>query len=822
MKKIVFKIIFIGLFVVSFANAEDAKVPCRNKDGSLGLNSLSSFDCQLASNISSDPSIQDEFKDFIDKKLALSLSQKASELVEDLALLDSYFDQAGIDLGKNENVRNSCQLEKIAQPNCGSGVKKELIQKKMSFILGTDKFLPKGEKNSSLYKRLLLKANQVRSGTTLKEVNKCPVEGNSGMFTILSQFTSSDARMLIDLVKKGDMENETLSEMFSKYPQLKMLVNGKDESLKRKFEAAMSKFSAGDEKKFVDDFFKEKTSQESMAISVSNKCKELQISIQKYTCSDNYPHLAMNEDDRDFLFEKTKDDKIFKEVARGLSCEMEAKAKASDSGEDPLKAANTIHDKMELFQKDLRIQETSNVINEKIGPFCDLYLCKSTLIKPEMISCKNGGPISSKDIIEGICENNVSKCEDKYQKYISYLISLERDAINTGVATNSSGNSNLPNQSSLPGDKPRGFTSFYQNLLGVEGTIAAEGKKVTPITVAEKKAEFAEKKLDTTPINIASLSQNKESVKVESRQEPITPQLEDSSGVDAHTAALRDADQFRRSFQAQQFSKANYDITKDASGKSKKVKFTDTESSTLDEMKKLRGELADALGKVKGSEEEQLAAVADNNAVAITPKGSKKDPVRNLNQGEKERLDAYRDSLNNWEGRLRTWQGNLSDRDVRINSGSGSSGDNKVDAPVANSDQYNIANNNGSGAKLSKTSAGGSVAAGKGEAGVDRAPGSEKVEGELGVVNSENLATLEKDSLKKLGIVATDSFIIKVRHKEKIYSVPVKTFNHGGKSMYVPLLNEKDRELSKIVYESPLFKDYRAYQIKRQYQLDQI
>ncbi|MBC7714749.1 MAG: hypothetical protein H7177_15490, partial [Rhizobacter sp.] len=46
------------------------------------------------------------------------------------------------------------------------------------------------------------------------------------------------------------------------------------------------------------------------------------------------------------------------------------------------------------------------------------------------------------------------------------------------------------------------------------------------------------------------------------------------------------------------------------------------------------------------------------------------------------------------------------------------------------------------------------------------------------------------------------------------------TFNHDGKSMYVPLLNDKNRELSKIVYESPLFADYRNYQIERQYKLE--
>ena len=40
--------------------------------------------------------------------------------------------------------------------------------------------------------------------------------------------------------------------------------------------------------------------------------------------------------------------------------------------------------------------------------------------------------------------------------------------------------------------------------------------------------------------------------------------------------------------------------------------------------------------------------------------------------------------------------------------------------------------------------------------------------------------------------------------------------------MLVPLLNDKNRELSKIVYESALFSDYRHYQMERQGKLENI
>lgn len=818
---------FFAIVLSSNLFAEDAKIPCRYMDGTLGLNTLESFDCKLANKISSQPQIKAEYKEYVDKKLAVYIARQSSDVIEDLALLDSYFDQNGIDLGTNKNVKDSCKLEKIANVKCGKNVSQSKIQKKLSYILGADQYLPRDPKDrdSSLYKRMMLKALQTRSGTKIKDTDKCPVEGNSGHFTLNSQFTSSDAMTLITFIKKGE-KNAALENMYVSYPQLKMLVSGKDDSLKKKFEQAMSSYTGeGTEKKFVDEFFKDSKVQEEMAKSVSVKCDELERNIEKFVCVDNYPHLAMKEDDRDLLFEddkNDKDDKIFKEVSRGLSCEME-EGVSSESG--PLTAENSIHEKLNGHLKRVREERSLVEVKENVGSFCSLYLCQDSNYKNEL-SCKNGGPISSSDVIKTCPEGLLQKCVPKLQKFISYINTLERDAINAGGSTiASSGNDS---SSSVVTTKPRGFSSFYQNFLGVEGAIAAEGKKVTPLAIAEKKAEFVEKKLDTIPTatSMASLSQNKEREvsRVETRLEPITPAADDSSSADSHNASLRSGDEFRRSFQAQQFAKTNYDITKDSNGKSKNVKFTDTESSSIEEMKKLRGDLAEALGKIKGNEEEQLAAVADNNAVAISGKGSKKDPVRNLNSGEKERLDAYRESLNGWENRLRSWQGNLNDRDVtRANNlGSSSLGDGRIDTAVTNIDQSSIANNSGSGAKLSKAAVSGSSSGAKADGALDRAAVTEKMDGDLGVVNSENLATLEKDALKKLGIVAADSFIIKVRYKEKIYTVPVKTFNHGGKSMYVPLLNDKDRELSKIVYESPLFKDYRAYQVQRQNKLENI
>ncbi|MBC7429308.1 MAG: hypothetical protein H7336_11890, partial [Bacteriovorax sp.] len=346
--------------------------------------------------------------------------------------------------------------------------------------------------------------------------------------------------------------------------------------------------------------------------------------------------------------------------------------------------------------------------------------------------------------------------------------------------------------------------------------LLAEGKKITPLTIEEKKAEFVEKKLEPT-VQTASLSQSREAIKSapEAREEAASKDEREFSG----TAPNRDAEQFRKTF-IPQFAKSSSDTPVVATTKIKKVAVAD-EDSRIDEMKKLRSELADAINKVKGTSDEKLAAIADNNEMAIKPKGSERDTTKKLNQGEKDRLDSYRESLSNWESRLRNWQGQLSDRDVRANSGNPVSANDGRLAP-ANGDQSGAGSSgSGSNAKLTKTTVAGAAGA-KADGTGERAPGSDKADLEQGVVSSEKLATLQKESLSNLGIVASDSFIIKVRYQDKIYSIPVKTFNHEGRSMFVPLLNDKNRELAKIVYDSPLFRDYRNYQIDRQYKLEKL
>ena len=826
LKKINF--ILISLFVLTLLStkliAQEAKIPCLKKDGGVGLNGLEKFDCKLVQAVVNDPKIRANFQRKVNEALAKKLYTKASQRLEELARLDGYFEQIDLDLSLNsKEVASKCRLDFIANPKCGDGTNSQNYQDRLKILI--NKFPEStaknadGSKNLTLVERMRARSGQIR-GVGIEKVDNCPADGATGHFFLTSQFGEVEAEKFIIDLKNKINDRIPLERFYSKLPQFQMLndvkkLSGAGASFLEKFENEMKKYDVknGSPKNFIENFFFSPDTQLQLAKSLANKCEAIASNIRDYLCND-FDHLGMSDDLASTLF-NDQDAEVDIETAKGFSCGMTNSVGKQEDGQS-LMAGLAIGVLDAKFEEDFRKIPSKTEIKKIVDPFCEMYKCTEGRVKT-LKSCRKGGPLASDDL-EKYCKEN--KCDKEEMKYISFLKSLERD----NDKTSSDLQSLASNPDGSPTERPKkGYSSFYQNFLGVEGTLLTEGKKITPITIAEKKAEFAEKKIDSGVVNPA-LSQSKEMAKLETRQEQVTsmPQGEKSGFETAAVSAREQNEQFRKSFQNQYMKAASTSVTPTIT-KAKKLNLSDTDSSRIDEMKKIRGELADAINKIKGSEEEKLAAISDNNRLALAPNGASKEIIKNMSSGDKDRLDSYKDSLNNWETRLRTWQGQLSDRDVRASSSSSSgktSSESRVESPVADPDQYNPSSSANNGAKLSKTVAAPGSSGGKNDIASERAPGSERAEGEEGIVNSENLATLERDSLKNFGIVTAESFIIKVRHKEKIYSVPVKTFSHDGKSMFVPLLNEKDRELSKIVYESPLFKDYRAYQLERLYRLE--
>jgi hypothetical protein len=800
-------ILFLSFLAKTNVHAALEQVPCLKRNNGIGLQGLDKYACILAEKVANDPKNKNEFEAKINKKLADKLYIKASERLEEITILDRYFDQIGLDFGKKASrVTTSCKLEVIANPNCGRVKNVASYEQKLKLLSSNfpiSEEAAKVGKNENLIDRMRNRSNQIR-GATNTSPGQCPVSGSTGRFFLTSQFSDNAAEKFIENLKVND--TEPVKNFYNNYPQFKMLKQNasKDGSaFLNYFESEMKKYSPklGSQKKFMEDFFFSERTQDQLTNALADKCETIASDIKDYLCKD-LDHLGMPEDTAADFFDDSEADL---KLAKDFSCRYK-----TDTNEEDLAAlmkGESPGARFEQFKSDRKTVKKLD-ISIAVDPFCKMYTCQDDKVKT-MKSCQKGGPVTSGDLVNTCNEGKINNCDLGMQRYITYLKTLEKDIQITHGPTSS--------LASTPGEeakKPKGFSSFYQNFMGVEGTILAEGKKITPVTLEEKRAEFVEKKLDTT-VQPASLSQSRSLAKAEPQQRDVIIQKMDrSDNVISNTDfSTRDnVDQYKRSIATTQFAKPS-DTSITSSSRSKKYDSSESDNQNMDEMKKLRTELADAISKVKGTEEQKLATVAANNASIASPSGttSSKDVTRNLGQGEKERLDSYRNSLKNWESRLGTWQNQLSDREVRANSSTG---------PVANSEQSLASANSMNGVKLTKVAVAGAAKA-DGAATADKAPGAEKADIVAGIVNSDKLATLQLDSLKKLGIVASDSFIIKVRFQDKIYAIPVKTFSHDGKTMFVPVLNEKNRELAKIVFDSPLFRDYRDYQLGLQNKIGQ-
>lgn len=818
-------LIFIA-FSGGQAVADTAKVPCFKKGGGVGLNTLDKFQCGLAKAVSNDSKVKEEFQNKVYDKLSSKLAEKVNQRLEEIIMLDRYYEQIGLELGKNsEDVKNKCRLDVIANTACGSGASSKLLQKKMDLLMG---HFPKSDKvkDDSLVSRMRAKMGKMR-GVEQEKKNNCPISGNTGHFFIESQFSLAEANRFIEALKKidGDPKSPSVRSgtsyvqgFYNKFPQFKMLKDaGKD--IIKKFEEDVRKYDSsanGSSKKYIENVFLSSEYQGALAKALADKCSGISNNIKEYMCND-LDHLGMNDDfASEFLEDDDKnEEEINLGIAKGFSCGEDSvdteKAVDFDKG-------SSISSWNKKFTDDTRLSPSPTDVSTSVNAFCQIYTCKVGTVT-HLKSCQSGGPVKSEDLLSLCAEKDLSSCSIALQQQISFLRTLEKDE---DVLKS-------PNQSLASGQKEttetqkaKGFSSFYTNFLGVEGTLMAEGKKITPVTVAEKQQEFTEKKLDTTNAANLSLSNQNPQAKLVGKAEPQEvmqqerPITRNDERYNSFITSQNANEEIRRAF-----VNSNMKLSDNAtSGKVKKTESSE-ESDRTEEMKKLRAELADAINKVKGTEEEKLATVAENNRSILAPQDTKAETSRSssLSSAEQARLDQYRDSLNAWESKLRSWNNDLTDREINLGSGghgatSGSSRANSPQPSEGTGGSGDYASGNSSGFKLTKASgAVGPAAMAKGDSEATRGPASESAEVEgAAVVSSEALATLKKESLRKLGVQGLDSFIIKVRHQDKLYDVPVKTFSYKGKNIFVPLLNERNRDLSKIIYNSPLFEDYRQYQ----------
>jgi hypothetical protein len=827
--------IFLFLFLFSLQLlAEETKVPCLKKDGTIGFNIFQDFNCPLMKKVVADPDIKKAHQNKINNKLAERLSFKIERKMEELSTIDKYFNKLELDFTKSDSVKKSCSLTAISTPSC-LGNEKVFNQNNYNLLLSK-----MNSEGSSIGEKMFNAFSKSR-GIDHASNKTCPLQAPSGFYSLDGLFDDVTLKTLTKSLQtknggKGQMAY--LDVAYNKYPQL-ALINKADSSgtFKKKFEEYVLKNTGNSNSKaYILGFFAEKSNQEMLSNGLENSCTDLRKNIEQFVCNSNEDVMA-SEETANYLFEGDADIEDTVSVSNAYLCDVK--------DEVTLKKLDKAGDSFKLF--------TANVVaqlpvgNEKkattpVNNFCEIYTCKLDALK-ETPSCKTGGPISAKDLKDAYkCSDDgeeTGTCRVNILQALSYLQSIDTVEIDKQNLAHAKSlglpTSNTQEESKQTTKKDAKYSSFLQNFLGVEGTLRAEGKAITPHNVAEKAREFEEKKIDTIPqTNREAILASNEGNKVfkmlaQQKQEANQAQSQNQNSqtyVPANLSAAAESEGQRQAIIANSISKFSKSET--ATAKKDDLQVA-KDRDRLNEFSRMKSELESVIKGMKGSEEEKLATIADNNFSLGAKKAAVNDNLKNLSREERERLDEYRASLGNWESKLRSRETDLLERELgssrSISSDNTDSREERNNNSSSHSDsqvsgQHNVAGGgqNPQALKLAKGLGGSAGATGEKD-GKDNS--SEKGQGGAvendvaAIVSAENLATLERGGLKKLGLGYKDSFTIKVKLQERIYDVPVKTFTHNGKTMFVPILNKENRELAQLIIESPLFREYRLYQQER-------
>jgi hypothetical protein len=825
------KVLCCIFFLVAFSLKAQEGIPCLHENGTFGLNEFEKFDCKAVALIVQDPKVKESYEDKIFDNLASVLEKKVSQSLEEVTLLDQFYSHHNRDMFMgNDDVKNKCRLEVIAQTECQSANGASKVNKKLEKLLS--KFTESKEGN--LYEKLFSKVHSLRA-PKLEDKLQCPLSGVSGYFSLESQLNEVAALQIIEDFKmpitsevsqKSSDERKLLLE--GAYPQLRLLKNADlagGKGIAGKFQEYVSRFeeSKGQSRThYINSFFLDQENQASLSAGLASQCESVGQSIQKYLCED-LSHLGTTQDFAEQLFGDSKTPEIEIQVSKGFSCEYK-NLETSEEDIEKLTEENSIQHRYEQINTGLRPAISEKGAEEITGPFCDMYSCKTPDSK-KLKSCQSGGPVSYEDLESTFCPKySAPTCTVDVQKSISYLKTLK----DTQNIIESSQSLASDTKSSGPTDiKPRKrYSSFFENFVGVKGSLKAEGRPITSTTIAQKEAEFTERKLSLS--SKSSSTKSSPGASKEVAQKETTQQKPQQPSPSPMNNAIN-YEKFMKLGEAQK--EANEKMKKDiidranskyiagasgatntsiSSAKSRAISAADAERNS--EIEKLRSELASVADSIKGTPEQKLATIAANNST-YEPMKSNYDPQKAMNQAEKERLARYRDNLDARDEELRKRE-----FEARTSSfGRNTESEKRQEAARAAAESANSNSSSGSGtvklSKASSNSAGGGVSGSS-----DSSSKGEKAAvteiAETDFVSSEKLATL--GALKDLGMEGKESFIMRVRHNGKIYEIPVKTFTYKEKKILVPLLSEKNRELAQIVFESPLFSDYQKYQLDKQ------
>ena len=352
-------------------------------------------------------------------------------------------------------------------------------------------------------------------------------------------------------------------------------------------------------------------------------------------------------------------------------------------------------------------------------------------------------------------------------------------------------------------ERPHKNSLFIENFLGVEGSLIADGKAITSKSIAEKTTDFVERKLDPTPATAEAkkltpppqVASATALIRPPVEQQAIQTQTRSSASQDSTNDTNDDTPALGARKAKQPRAKSSYEdkpSTDIASASSNKDK------AEMDRMRNEIDSLRDSMKNDQKSSPSPSSPDSTSFATSASPSSKGSSRVDAFRSGDKLRNDQQLDAGN--ASRPAGWQ---------APSDTVASAESKPQASASDAASAKKSESEG-GAKGKKDSLLSQGGADKNKAQKDGAANGGTVPGDAPTteVASDDLVNLELGTLKKLGINSKSIFHIKIHDKQnkKVYDVVVRP--DAVKGYLVPVLDDKNKPVSKLILASPLFKEY--------------
>lgn len=825
MKKI-FSLFFLfasfGLFTSEVALAEETSGRCQS--GSVTTIDKSNEDltgCDAARiAYKSNPKAEEDFQRNVNIKLAKFVAVQTRQILQELGASSSFYEQSSQSflIGSSPEVVKSCKFDFIKDlENRGchgkiTAVEKEKIAMVSSALRGENQ---KSPLNSSLMDGVLqiYGTSKYGQGFLNPKDKQCPLDDSA--YPLHSQMTEVSALEIISMIKSEDSGASRLN--YAKYPQLAMIkeADKQNPGFLKKFENYMKAFDPKKDqaKVYFSQFYFHDENKKTIGKGVAHRCEQVRSSLSSFICNpltklttenslisaklfNGYdPSLEFQDQDEDVR----SDSEAFKAYA--LMCEerTEAKkipaktrlqvisAKQSIHPVDCLKLKpenDTIDNWYNCFNAGVRKEETTFADAAISKNFCERWSCQEKSVK-ETPSCKNGGPLSSKDLA------SLNLSDGDILKQIAYIQSLEEQ---NKTRSQYAFDSRNPVETNNHPEIKKSLSDFDLNAFGGEATLSFVGIPTNPEVLVLVNQELKEKGIVST---------SKEEIKqIVNRGEDRSTRLASNQTLERSPASersgineVRSDTNFYPNNTYKNKNEASIPVTPSKNQATKSEKATDGNS---DEVQQMVSDLEKIMKDQKQNKEQKTSL-----AKKTIPE-----------QGEKVESQSNEQSLSSWAKNLKNKESALAEREHFANM---------RDAEFWRRDNELRNREHGLGRKLAqeedlendKTHS--SQITKKDERPKTAAKSRTELALEVSatskglILTPERLNKINKIDLTNFGVNIEEPFVISIKMNGKLIHVRVAKVAMKGKTFLAPRLNEDNKEVQEVILTSPLFKEFRYF-----------